>query len=321
MNANTADAEQFTDDSRRRWVPRWMKISLAAVAVAVPLLIACSFEVVDERVALALQTWSVWSVIAFLAMQGPGQWRSILGGILFACLLTALAVPLYSRLRPYAFGSWETFWAIDFPAAAMDLVLGWCTLRLLSMITGIEIVDTKIPRLPRWSLARWFYFVAVLAVMLQASIFKMNWLAEMSAGFVADSTVGPFPESPLVLSRRTWLGIQLAELLFIPFVPLLGAAWMMAGRPWRWLFFPLLAVLAIGAYAAAETLFDQAVYQEAWLKRLYPPIKKEWALLGTLSWFAYCFTAILVPWMGFRWTDYWSGRTRISQPIQLPATE
>jgi hypothetical protein len=64
--------------------------------------------------------------------------------------------------------------------------------------------------------------------------------------------------------------------------------------------FPVLAAITIAEYALAEILVLEAT------KSLYSSvIEKEWALWGTFYWFAYGFAAILVPFMGFRWTDYW----------------
>ncbi|MFO0013172.1 MAG: hypothetical protein ACK553_10535 [Planctomycetota bacterium] len=291
--------------SLHRWFPRWVRIAIAGVLIATPSLILL-FEGVGDRLALSIVAWSGWSTIAFVAMQGPGQWRNAVGGILYGIALACITVLLYRWFRPITFASWETFWNIDFPLYAMDLMVGWCLLRILSMISGIEIIDPRVRMRPRWTLARWMVLMAVLAVFIQVWLIRLNWTAKMSMGSIHESMVGPLQESPIVTSRRLWLGIQMAEILFIPFVPILAAGWILAGRSWRWLIFPFLAAVTIAEYALAEILVLEAT------KSLYPSvIEKEWALWGTFCWFAYGFAAMLVPWMGFRWTDYW---TRIPHP-------
>lgn len=281
-------------------LPRWTRILVVAVLIASPILVFL-WEDVSDRLVFSVVAWSGWSAIAFVAVQGPGQWRNIIGGILYGLVLAVIVLMLYSSYRPTDFVSWDTFWNIDFPFYVSDLIVSWCLLRMLSMLTGIEIIDPNTRPRPRWSLARWMFLMVVLAVLIQVSMLRMNFAAEMSAVHFDKSNVGPLPESPIVTSRRAWLDIQLAEMLFVPFVPILAAGWMLAGRPWRWLMFPFFAALTIAEYALAEVLFLEAT------KSLYSTaIDKEWALWGTFSWFAYGFAAILVPFMGFRWTDYWT---------------
>lgn len=285
--------------SLHRWLPQWFRILFAGVLVATPTLVLV-FEDISDRVAVSIVAWSGWSAIAFIAVQGPGQWRNTIGGILYCAVLACITLCLYRWFRPITFASWETFWSIDFPSYAMDAAIGWCLLRLLSMISGIEIIDPTVRMRPRWTLARWMVLMAVLAVFIQVFLTRWNWTSKMSMG--DDGT-----------SRRLWLGIQSAEILFIPFVPILATGWMLAGRTWRWLMFPILAAITIAEYALAEVFFLEAT------KSLYRSvIEKEWALWGTFYWFAYGFAAILVPFMGFRWTDYW---TRIPNPPVLNHSE
>jgi hypothetical protein len=293
-------SESASPGSLHRWLPQWLRILFTGVLVASPTLVLV-FEDISDRVAVSIVAWSGWSAIAFIAVQGPGQWRNTIGGILYCVVLACITLCLYRWFRPITFASWETFWSIDFPSYAMDAAIGWCLLRLLSMISGIEIIDPTVRMRPRWTLARWMVLMAVLAVFIQVSLTRLNWTAEMSLGAIDKSMFGPLPEAPIATSRRLWLGIQFAETLFVPFVPILTAGWMLAGRPWRWLMFPILAAITIAEYAVAEILFLEAT------KMLYSiAIQKEWALMGTLSWFAYGFAAILVLFMGFRWTDYWT---------------
>lgn len=293
-------SESTSRGSLHRWFPQWLRILVAGVLIAAPTFILV-FEDVGDRLAFSIVAWSGWSAIAFIAVQGPGQWRNTIGGILYCMVLVCITLCLYRWFRPITFASWGTFWNIDFPLYAMDAAIGWSLLRLLSMISGIEIIDPRVRMRPRWTLARWMVLMAVLAVFIQVFLTRWNWTSKMSMGNVGNSMVDPFTESTIVTSRRLWLGIQSAEILFIPFVPILAAGWMLAGRPWRWLMFPVLAAITIAEYAFAEILVLEAT------KSLYRSvIEKEWALWGTFHWFAYGFSAILVLFMGFRWTDYWS---------------
>lgn len=297
--------ESTSRGSLHRWFPQWLRILVTGVLIAAPTLILV-FEDASDRLAFSIVAWSGWSAIAFIAVQGPGQWRNTIGGILYCMVLACITLCLYRWFRPITFASWGTFWDIDFPLYAMDAAIGWSLLRLLSMISGIEIIDPRVRMRPRWTLARWMVLMAVLAVFIQVFLTRWNWTSKMSMGNIGNSIVDPFTESAIVTSRRLWLGIQSAEILFIPFVPILAAGWMLAGRPWRWLMFPVLAAITIAEYAFAEILVLEAT------KSLYRSvIEKEWALWGTFHWFAYGFSAILVPFMGFRWTDYWS---RIPSP-------
>ena len=297
---STPTAESACCGSLQQWFPRWFRILIAGVLIVSPTLILL-FEDVDDRLAFSIVAWSGWSAIAFTAVQGPGQWRNILGGILYCIVLACITLCLYRWFRPITFASWGTFWDIDFPLYVMDAAIGWCLLRLLSMVSGIEIIDPSIRMRPRWTLARWMVLMAVLAVFIQVFLARWNWTSQMSMGYVGNSMASPLTESTLGTSRRLWLGIQSAEILFIPFVPIFATGWMLAGRPWRWLMFPVLAAITIAEYALAEILILEAT------KSLYSSvIEKEWALWGTFYWFAYGFAAILVPFMGFRWTDYWS---------------
>ncbi|MBU6239576.1 MAG: hypothetical protein KGQ51_17280 [Planctomycetes bacterium] len=294
-------SESPTEAVSSRWLPQWFRILIAGVLIAAPALLLI-FEDVGDRLAFSIVAWSGWSAIAFIAVQGPGQWRNTIGGILYCVLLACITLCLYRWFRPITFANWGTFWDIDFPLLASDMIIGWCVLRILSMISGIEIIDPSVRARPRWTLARWMVLMTVLAVLIQVFLFRMNWGANLSSGSLDQSVFeDSFSESPIVASRRVWLGIQLAETLFIPFVPILATGWMLAGRPWRWLMFPVLAAITIAEYALAEILVLEAT------KSLYSSvIEKEWALWGTFYWFAYGFAAILVPFMGFRWTDYWT---------------
>jgi hypothetical protein len=287
--------------------PRWLRIVIVGALVALPLLVVCTTDRLEHPVDLAMESWSTWSALAFLAMLGPGQWRAAIGGTLYLIVLGFAALFLFRWFRPVDFVSWNTFLNIDVWAVGFRLIKGWCVIRILSMVTGLEFIDPRTKARPRWSILRWFYLMIVLAVLLQTAVAETNWNAELSVVHAEGAdAAGPLPEPPVVTTRRVWFGIQSAELLFIPFVPLLCAAWMLAGRSWRLLLFPALGGISIASYALAELAFQQAVYEESWSRALYPALKKEWALLGTVSWFAYGFSAILVLWMGFRWTDYWT---------------
>jgi hypothetical protein len=280
---------------------------MVAVIVAIPLWVVCITDRLEYPFDVGMESWSTWTALAFLAMLGPGQWRAAIVGIVYVVALGIVSLLLFRWLRPLDFVSWNTFLDIDVWAIGFRLIKGWCVIRILSMLTGLEFIDPHSIRKPRWTILRWFYFMVVLAVLLQTSVAETNWNAELSVihaeGEIAD---GPLPEPPIVTTRRVWFGIQAAELLFVPFVPLLCAAWTLAGKRWRWLMFPVFGGITIASYALADVAFQGAVYQEAWARALYPTVKKEWALLGTVSWFAYGFSAILIPWMGFRWTDYWT---------------
>lgn len=287
-------------------IPRWVRVGIACALVALPLLIVCTNEDLDERVAYLFQSWSIWSAIGFFAMQGPGQWRSTIGSAMFLVAMTVVSVALFRSYRPTSFVSWDTFWSIDVWAGGFELVKGWCILRLLSMLTGLEIVSPLGRVGPRWSLLRWFYLMLVIAVFLQTSLLEMNWYAELTKDIAGDSMAGPLPVSSATLSRQAWWLVQAATSLNVPWFPVLCAAWMFAGRRWRWAFFPVFLGLCIAWIYASDTAFEAARGQAQWLRNLLPRADRNPWFVGTVSWFAYCFSAILVRWVGFTWTDYWS---------------
>lgn len=283
-----------------------------------PLLYLCTTEGLDDQVHVAIEDWCTWTALAFLAMLGPGQWRTAIGGVIYLVALACAALYLFRWFRPVSFVSWDTFLNIDVWAIGFRLIKGWCVIRILSMVTGLEFIDPQRNVQPRWSILRWFYLMIVMAILLQTMVAEMNWHAGMSSIHAEGaSAAGPLPELPDVTSRRVWLGIQSAELLFVPFVPLLCAAWMLAGKRWRWLLFPLLGGITIAWNALSDVVFWETVYQETWARDLYAGLKKDWALFGTASWFAYGFSAILIPWMGYRWTDYWSKYPSVTQAQSL----
>jgi hypothetical protein len=273
-----------------------------------------------ERMPLrVLGEWPVWCLVAWIAMQGPGQWRASLVGLLAAFAWVGVGLVAWPQLQPFHFGSWHTFWTLDAPITLFPLLKGWALFRILSMISGIEIVDPQRTAGIRWSLRRWFLLMIALAVFLQSTVLEMNWYGAMSEGLVP-GTLGDEPawQAPGVRSRLAWLQINTVVLLEIPFVPILLAGWMLAGRRWRWVFFPVLGGVVVASYALAEWTVDWVRLQERWLKNILPVLKKEWALYGTTDWFAYCAGAILVPWMGYRWCDYWSPLTVQPSPSLPP---
>ncbi len=301
----------------KRWVARRV---VTAILVAIPLWLSILWAQPDSESWGMVGGWTVWCTVAWVAMRGPGRWRASVVGLLYACLLGGLSLWAWRSFQPSLFGTWTTFWTLDVPVMGLMLLKAWAVFRILSMITGLEIADRAIPIEPRWGLRRWFLLMVAIAVLVQSSMAEMNWFAELSVGYTHGSDIGPQQIHPMTQSRNVWLAYHAAQLLTLPSLPILLAAWMLAGKPWRWLMFPVLGAMVVAARAVSHAMVQAALDQAYWLKGLTGGIHKDWTLLGSIEWVAYCFAAILVPWMGFRWTDYWSERTARVSPDPILET-
>jgi len=285
-------------------IKRTLRVCAVGVAVAAPVLASNLW--IDNFYLQSFSSWSIWCVVAWTAMQGPGRWRAAVAGGAYGLVLAVLGLLLWSRFQPEHFASWHTFWRLDFPSFAFSFVKAWALFRIVSLITGIEIADPLGEWQPRWGLRRWFLLMVALAILLQVIVSEMNWYAEITKEFAADSNVGPMPMNPLTRSRNAWLAWNMATMLTIPIVPLLLAGWMLAGRPWRWTLFPFLGAMVVGVHAAAQVAMQFAAAQAPWFQGFSGLLQKDWTLFGMMEWIAYGVAAMLVPWMGFRWIDYWS---------------
>ncbi len=293
----------------------WNRYAVRMVLVGIGLMIAqgafCLLNPVDESGFEDLFTIPMWCGIAWIAMQGPGRYLAMLGGVVYLFLMLVVVTWLNWRYRPDVFSNWDTFWDIDLPVVFWFVVKGLLLFRLASLLTGLEIVGATSSIRPRWGIRRWLLLMAVIAIGIQVVVAESNWMVDL-AGLPSDNSVGPPAVNPLESARSQWLVFLLASLPLIPILPVHFSGWMFAGKRWRFYLFPIFGLLLVLHLAGVEKLLQWVELQSSWFGSLGVSIRRNWALVGILETIAYGFAASLIPWLGCRWIDYWTPMTRAS---------
>lgn len=253
----------------------------------------------------------IWCVVAWIAMQGPGRYLAMLGGMVYLAFMLAVATWLDWRFRPDVFSNWDTFWKIDLPVVLWYVVKGLVLFRLASLLSGLEIVGAMTSIRPRWGIRRWLLLMAVIAIGIQAMVAESNWMVDL-AGIPSDNSVGPPALNPLESARSQWLVFLLASLPLIPILPVHFSGWMFAGKRWRFCLFPIFGLLVVLHLAGIDQLIKWVELQSYWFGSLGFFVRGNWAIVGILQTIAYGFAASLIPWLGCRWIDYWTPMTRES---------
>lgn len=291
------------------------RYAVRMVLVCIGLMIAqgafCLLNPVDESGFEDLFTIPMWCVIAWIAMQGPGRYLAMLGGVVYLFLMLVVITWLNWRYRPDVFSNWDTYWEIDLPVVFWFVVKGLLLFRLASLLTGLEIVGATSSIRPRWGIRRWLLLMAVIAIGIQVVVAESNWMVDL-AGLPSDNSVGPPAVNPLESARSQWLVFLLASLPLIPILPVHFSGWMFAGKRWRFYLFPIFGLLLVLHLAGVEKLLQWVELQSSWFGSLGVSIRRNWALVGILETIAYGFAASLIPWVGCRWIDYWTPMARVS---------
>lgn len=291
----------------------WNRYAVRMVLVCIGLMIAqgafCLLRPVDESGLEDLLNIPMWCVIAWIAMQGPGRYLAMLGGLVYFLLMLVVVTWLNWRYRPDVFSNWDTFWEIDLPVVFWFVVKGILLFRLASLLTGLEIVGATSSIRPRWGIRRWLLLMGVIAIGIEVVVAESNWMVDL-AGLPSDNTVGPPAVNPLESARSQWLVFILASLPLIPILPVHFSGWMFAGKRWRFCLLPILGLLVVLHVAGVEKLLQWVELQSRWFGSLGVSVRRNWALVGILGTIAYGFAASLIPWLGCRWIDYWTPMTR-----------
>ncbi len=258
-----------------------------------------SIEVYDLCSAVA------WCAVAWAGMQGPGRWLAALGGVLLASLMWLAYIASLSVFRPEVLGQWSSVWTIDLPVVLFTFASGWAMFRILSLLTGIEIIDPTRPQPPRWSIRRWLLLMFAVAVFIQSLLYAVQWYSALGGDVTPVNQVGPPAVDPRVQARTEWILVLLVMASSIPIVPILLAGWMLAGKRWRWNLFPILGGLTVASRWGGYHLMDWLRAELPWVRSLGIDGLPNWVAGGILDWFIYANAAMLIPWMGYTWSDFW----------------
>ena len=266
-------------------------------------------------------------VMAWVGMQGVGRWRAMVGGLLFMAYngITVYAVATIER-----FSTFDTFWRIDAPSWFLHTFTWVSAIKIGSLLSGIEIADgveikRDIP--PRWTISRMLWLTAAVAVFVQCSLAQVHWFMSWTGFQNPQSGLTPGPVGTGTQSH--WSTSQLLPLLLLAMglknvIPILLAGWMLAGKRWRlWIGIGLVIVMIgviYGLFEAIEWIvkqddllmalrfnFDPGLYTIATgtvFSQVLGPL--WWTICVVLNWIVYLCLAALVPWMGYRWVDYWT---------------
>ncbi|MBM3966542.1 MAG: hypothetical protein FJ308_15980, partial [Planctomycetes bacterium] len=214
----------------------WNRYSVRMVPVCVGLMIVQGvfslLKPAEESGLEDIANIPIWCVVAWIAMQGPGRYLAMLGGMVYLALMLAVVAWLDWRFRPDMFSNWDTFWEIDLPVVFWFLIKGLVLFRLASLLSGLEIIGATSSIRPRWGIRRWLLLMAVIAIGIQATVAESNWMVDL-AGIPLDNMVGPPALNPLESARSQWLVFLLASLLLVPILPVHFSGWMFAGKRWR----------------------------------------------------------------------------------------
>lgn len=261
-----------------------------------------------------------WCAVAWAAMQGPGRWLAALGGVLLAALMWLTYIASLSVFQPQVLGPWNSVWTIDLPVVLFTFASGWAMFRILSLLTGIEIIDPTRAQPPRWSIRRWLLLMFSVALFIQSLQYAVQWYSALAGDLTTPvKQVGPPAVDPRVQARTEWMLVLLVMASSIPIVPILLAGWMLAGKQWRWNLFPIFGGLTFASRWGAFDLWEWLKVQLPWVRTLGNDTLSNGVAGSILDWFIYANAAMLIPWMGYTWSDFWF-RSSVS-PIQAVDVE
>lgn len=261
------------------------------------------FQSVTWILAFLLGSIPLSAAMMWTSMQGPGRWRQTLLGIVYLFAIACIGELVFGIFRGFRL---EVFLQIDLPVIFMQLMSTLSLIKIVSLITGIEIVDRKAPKsvaTSTWTIRRWLWLLTSIAVFVQTSIAHARWYARMLPTIV-----------PSVTSESWFSSVELLCVLFLissigqTVFPFLLAGWSFSGRRWRLYAIPFL-VLAV--YAVKLLCMDFMnklnstpgfvgfdAYSIDFLLRL--PVG-QFELYTALVWLIDVAIASLAFWIGCRW--------------------
>lgn len=291
-----------------RWtIPRPWRVGLVATGllVATSLLAAYGIGAQDVTSSWTARLGELPSlcIVAWSAMQGPRRVVATLAGLALAAVMFLLFNSVLRSSHPELFGTWETVWTIDAPLVLLQGGLIWGVLRLGSSLSGISIIDPRADCDSRWSIRRWMLVMFALALVVQCLRVSIEWYANMLGDTTPFGAMGPHPIDPRTKTKIESLWMMVAIIAAIPVVPILLAAWMFAGKRWRWWLFPVLGVLSVGWRWGVVQGLMALRQQVSWIRSLGLLLVDDWLGIAIAEWFVYTALVGLIPWMGYRWSD------------------
>ncbi|MFM7976898.1 MAG: hypothetical protein ACKN9S_06445 [Pirellula sp.] len=243
------------------------------------------------------------AAMMWTSMQGPGRWRQTLLGIVYLFALACIGELVFGIFRGFRL---EVFLQIDLPVIFMQLMSTLSLIKIVSLITGIEIVDrnaSKALARSTWTIRRWLWLLTSIAVFVQTSIAHARWYARMLPTNV-----------PSVTSESWFSSVELFCVLFLissigqTVFPFLLAGWSFSGRRWRLYAIPFL-VLAVYAVNLLCMDFMNKLnstpgfvgFDAYSIDFLFSLLVGQFELYTALVWLIDVAIASLAIWIGCRW--------------------
>ena len=239
---------------------------------------------------------------AWAAMQAPHRWRQTLWGIGYLAVMTFVGMLVAQSPHPFRP---DVFFSIDLPATFLDLMGKVALLKILSLLSGIEITDSHDQRpsaTSAWTVGRWLWILMAIAVYVQSSIAQARWYANLV--YVPGVTTGSTD------STEDLLVVFFLSKLTDSVVSLLVAGWIVSNYKKRFLLIPFMSLLPY-AFKLSGVLIMKVLAVTGHYPDVLFVLYQDAALFGwsnlamlAFAWFtSLCHIALasLVLWVGCRW--------------------
>jgi len=255
------------------------------------------------------------AAMMWASMQGPGRWRQTLLGIVYLFALACMGELVLGIFRGFRL---EVFLEIDLPVTFLQLMSTLSLIKIVSLITGIEIVDRNAPKaLARstWTIRRWLWLLTSIAVFVQTSMAQARWYARMLPTPITNSgAIGSDLIVPSVTSESWFSSVELVCVLFLissigqTVFPFLLAGWAFSGRRWRLFAIPFLVLAVYSIKLLCMNLMNKlnstpgfAGFDAYSIDLLFGLPVGQFELYTALVWFNDVAIASLAFWIGCQW--------------------
>ncbi|MCE2812937.1 MAG: hypothetical protein LW850_21320 [Planctomycetaceae bacterium] len=273
------------------------------------------FQKLTLMVLSLLGSTPVNAAMMWASMQGPGRWRQTLLGIVYLFGLACMVELVSGIFVGFRF---EIFLEIDLPVTLMQLMSTLSLIKIVSLISGIEIVDrnaTKSPAMSRWTIRRWLWLLIFIAVFVQTSLAQARWYARMLPTPITNSgAIGSDLIVSSVPSESWFSSVELLCMLFLissigqTVFPFLLAGWSFSGRRWRLLAIPFLVLAVYSIKLLCMNLMNKLNSTPGWagfdaynIDMLLNLPTGEFEIYTALVWFIDVAIASLAFWIGCQW--------------------
>lgn len=255
------------------------------------------------------------AAMMWASMQGPGRWRQTLLGIVYLFSVACIGELLSGLFGGFRF---EVFLEIDLPVTFLQLMSTLSLIKIVSLISGIEIVDrnaTKSLARSTWTIRRWLWLLTSIAVFVQTSMAQARWYARMLPTPITNSgAIGSDLIFSSVPSESWFSSVELLCMLFLissigqTVFPFLLAGWSFSGRRWRLLAIPFLVLAVYSIKLLCMNLMNKLNSTPGWagfdaynIDMLLNLPTGEFEIYTALVWFIDVAIASLAFWIGCRW--------------------